>query len=204
MKTLSMVLLLAASTGAYGQPADPAQKLFDTAVRDEAHGKFDQARLVLVTLATTYSDSPLAARARTEVFALDLFLDAREKQQTGHARSAFIAYRTVAQVYPESPLAQQAEATSRALEPPAKAPVIRSIFYRGFSPVSYEQIQDRLTEREVPMAVERPYDPEEVERARKVLVQLLTDKGHADLDVKVETENIPPRSIGITFTVGKK
>jgi len=203
MKRLFMVLLLAGAAGAFAQPAAPDQVLFDTAVRDEAHGRFERARLALVTLANTYYDSPLANKARSEVFALDLFMDAREKQQTGHAKAAFIAYRTVAQVYPESPLAQQAEATSRALESQSRGPVVRSITYRGF-PVSQDQIQRRLTEREVPLAVERPYEAAEVERAREVLVQLLKDSGRTDLDVKVETENIPPGSMGIIFTAAKK
>jgi hypothetical protein len=203
MRRLFMVLLLAGAAGAFAQSAAPAQVLFDAAVRDEAHGRFERARLELVTLASTYSDSSLAARARSEVFALDLFLDAREKQQAGHAKAAFVAYRTVAQVYPESPLAQQAEATSRALEPQSKAPPIRSIAYRGF-PVSQKQIARRFREREVPLAVERPYDAEEVERARQALVRLLSDKGHGDLDVKVEAESIPPSSMGITFTAAQK
>src|ERR1017187_3742960 len=181
MKRLFMVLLLAGSTGAFTQPVEPAQVLFDTAVREEAHGRFERARLALVTLANTYYDSPLANKARSEVFALDLFLDAREKQQTGNARAAFVTYRTVAQVYPESPLAKQAEATSRALEPQSRGPVVRSISYRGF-PVSQNQIARRFTEREVPLAVERPYEAAEVERAREILVQLLRDRGHGDLD----------------------
>jgi len=198
-----MVLLLAGAAGALAQPAAPDQVLFDAAVRDEAHGRFERARLELVTLASTYSDSSLAARARSEVFALDLLLDAREKQQAGHAKAAFVAYRTVAQVYPESPLAQQAEAASRALEPQSRGPVVRSISYHNF-PVSQRVIARRFTEREVPLAVERPYDAAEVERAREVLVQLLKDRGHRNLDVKVETENIPPSSMGITFTAAKK
>ncbi|MGD0871018.1 MAG: hypothetical protein ABSB88_15795 [Bryobacteraceae bacterium] len=130
MKRLFMVLLLAGAAGAFAQPVEPAQVLFDTAVREEAQGRFERARLALVTLANTYYDSPLANKARSEVFALDLFVDAREKQQTGHAKAAFIAYRTMAQVYPESPLAQQAEASSRALEPQSRGPVVRSITHR--------------------------------------------------------------------------
>jgi len=203
MKTISTILLLAAASGGYGQAASPAQTLFDTAVRDEANGKFERARLALVTLAHTYSNSPLAARARTEVSALDLFLDAREKQQKGRDRSAFIAYRTVAQVYPESPLAQEAEATSRALDEQNKTPVVRSIQYRGF-PVTLEQIQTRFTEREVALAVERRYDADEVESARKMLVQLLTDQGHSDYEVKADAGSIPPSAIGVTFTAAKK
>jgi hypothetical protein len=203
MKTISIFLLLAAASGAYAQAQNPAQTLFDTAIKDETRGRFDRARLNLVTLANTYSTSPLAARARTEVFALDLFLDAREKQQTGNTRSAFIAYRTVAQVYPESPLAQQAEANSKALDPQANAPVVRSLRFAGF-PVSEKLIMGRLTEREVPLSVERAYSADEVERARKAMVQLLAENDHADYDVKVDTENIPPHSIGITFTAAKK
>lgn len=203
MKRLFVVLLLAGSTGALAQPAEPAQVLFDTAVHDEAQGRLDRARLTLVTLANTYANSPLAARARSEVFALDLFADAREKQQTGHAKAAFIAYRTVAQVYPESPLAKQAEASSRELEPQSQGPVVRSLAYRGF-PVSLDQIARRFTEREVPLAVERHYEAAEVERAREVLVQLLSDTGHRDLDVKAAIENIPPTSIAVTFTAAKK
>ena len=203
MKRLFVVLLLVGAAGAFAQPAAPAQVLFDTAVREEAQGRFERARLALVTLANTYYDSPLANKARSEVFALDLFMDAREKQQAGHVKAAFVAYRTMAQVYPESALAQQADASSRALESQSRGPVVRSIGYRGF-PVSPEQIARRFTEREVPLAVERPYEAAEVERAREVLVQLLSDRGHRNLDVKAETENIPPSSMGITFTAAKK
>ena len=198
-----MVLLLAGSAGAFAQPVEPAQVLFDTAVHDEAQGRFDRARLTLVTLANTYYTSPLAVRARNEVFALDLFLDAREQQQNGHAKAAFIAYRTMAQVYPESPLAKQAEATSRQLEPQSKSPMVRSLAYRGFQ-VSLDQIARRLNEREVPLAVERPYEAATVERAREVLAQLLIEQGHGDMSVKVATENIPPGGIAIAFTAAKK
>jgi hypothetical protein len=81
--------------------------------------------------------------------------------------------------------------------------VVRSLAYRGF-PVSLDQIARRFTEREVPLAVERHYEAAEVERAREVLVQLLIDTGHRDLDVKVAIENIPPTSIAVTFTAAKK
>jgi hypothetical protein len=45
----------------FAQPEDPPKILFDYGVRDEQSGRLDRAKLVLLTLARTYHDSPLAA-----------------------------------------------------------------------------------------------------------------------------------------------
>src|ERR1035437_4288829 len=204
MRTLPILLLLGGAAFSQAQLADPPRTLYDTAIRDEDQGKFARARLVFQTLANTYRDSPLAARAKTEVDALDLFQEALVKLRTGHSDTAFVTIRTVAQVYPESPLAKQAEVVSRVVDPEATAPVVRSIEFRGLWPVSQAEIRTRFTEREVALAVERAYDADEVNRAGKILLQLLTEKGHAGLKVTSEAEVIPPRSVRVTFTVEKQ
>ncbi len=203
MKLLAFVLLTGAAA-AVAQSVDPSRTLLDAALQDEEQGRFDRARLTLRTLATTYSESPLASRARSEVFAIDLFEEGQSKLRQGHTKAAYVTFRTVAQVYPESPLARQAEVVSRVVDPDAAAPAIRMLTYSGPWPVTQQEIRDRFITTEIPLAVGRPYDAREVERARKVLVQLLTDTGHPGLRIKVTTAAAIPDGFAVTFTVEKQ
>jgi outer membrane protein assembly factor BamD (BamD/ComL family) len=105
-------LLLGAVVCAFAQPVDPAKTLYDHATRSEEEGRLDSARLTFLVLASTYTDSPLVSRAKTEIGALCLFEEARQLQLAGKTRAAWINFRAIARVYPESPLAKKAELAS--------------------------------------------------------------------------------------------
>ena len=72
-----------------------------------------------------------------------------------------------------------------------------------FRSVSVEEILQRFQEREIELGVEQPYDAKVVERAKTALTELLEEKGVANPRVQVSTREIPPRSIEVTFRVGK-
>jgi len=204
MKQLCMVALLALASSSLVQPANPDQALYDSAVRNEALGRYKAARTKLVKIGQANVAGPLAMRARNELDALDLFLEAREQQRAGR-RTATVTYHTVAQVYPESPLAKQAEANRRALaSQPDRRAIVRSILYRGFPDGLNEIIPGWFAEHEVAFGVETPYDADRVERARTALMLLLNTRGFTGYDIQSETDAIPPHAVGITFTATRK
>ncbi len=119
MMRLSLVLFLLAAIPTFGQSVDPAKVLFDAGVRDEQAGRPERAKLALLTLASTYQGHPLADRAKIEIGAIYLFLEAQAQVQSGKTQDGYAAYRTILRVYPESPLAKLADEAAKSLGIPA-------------------------------------------------------------------------------------
>jgi outer membrane protein assembly factor BamD (BamD/ComL family) len=119
MKTLTLLLLAVTTMPVFSQSDEPAKVLFDASTRDEQAGKLDRAKLTLLTLAGTYTEHPLAAKARAEIGAIYLFKEAQSQVQAGQPTVAYGAFRTLIRVYPESPLAKLADETARTLGVPA-------------------------------------------------------------------------------------
>jgi len=80
-------------------------------------------------------------------------------------------------------------------------PVVRSINYEGNKSVTVSDILDRYKERKVGLVVESQYDPNKVQRARNVLLELLAERGHQYAKVTPEIKRVPPSSLEITFKV---
>ena len=51
--------------------------------------------------------------------------------------------------------------------------------------------------------MEQPYDPQQIESARKVLQELLEEKGRSGMEVKTDVRQIPPHSVEVTFRAVK-
>ena len=119
MKTLFFPLLVLAAIPTFGQSVDPAKVLFDVGTRDEQAGRPERAKLALLTLASTYQGHPLADRARVEIGAIYLFLEAQAQVQSGNRQDGYATYRAILRVYPESPLAKLADDAARSLGIPA-------------------------------------------------------------------------------------
>jgi len=81
--------------------------------------------------------------------------------------------------------------------------VIRSVKFENFKGVSMDEVTHRLKDRGVRVAVEQLYEPEQVTSARKVLQELLEEKGRRDVEVKSDVRPIPPRSVEVTFKAVK-
>jgi outer membrane protein insertion porin family len=78
-------------------------------------------------------------------------------------------------------------------------PVIRSIKYDGNKSVTVSEILDRYKERKVGLVVESQYDPNKIQRARNVLLDLLAERGHQYAKVDPQVRRVPPSSLEITF-----
>jgi outer membrane protein assembly factor BamD (BamD/ComL family) len=119
METLTLSLVLVAAIPVFSQNDDPAKVLFDLGTRDEQAGRLDRAKLTLLTLAGTYTEHPLTAKARTEIGAIYLFKEAQSQVTAGQTETAYGTFRTLIRVYPESPLAKLADETAKSLGVPA-------------------------------------------------------------------------------------
>lgn len=119
MRTLRSVVLLCAAGPLSSQNlapvADPAQVLFDLGMKDETAGRLERAKLIFVTLASTYTTSPRTAEVRVELGAIYMFMDAQTQVQAGKAQAAYDTFRTLTRVYPDSPLARMAAETAKSL-----------------------------------------------------------------------------------------
>jgi len=80
-------------------------------------------------------------------------------------------------------------------------PVVRSIKYEGNKSVTVSEILDRYKERKVGLVVESQYDPNKVQRAKNVLLELLAERGHQYAKVDPELRRVPPSSLELTFKV---
>jgi outer membrane protein insertion porin family len=80
-------------------------------------------------------------------------------------------------------------------------PVVRSIKYEGNKSVTISEILDRYKERKVGLVVESQYDPNKVQRAKNVLLDMLAERGHQYAKVDPQVRRVPPSSLEITFKV---
>ena len=82
-------------------------------------------------------------------------------------------------------------------------PVVRTIKYEGNKSVSVSDILDRYKERKVGLVVESQYDPNKVQRAKNVLMDLLAERGHLSATVDPQIRRVPPSSLEITFKINE-
>jgi hypothetical protein len=115
MKALTLLLWMMTAIPAFAQTADPAKVLFETGTRDEQAGRPERAKLTLLTLASTYPDHALAGKARLEIGAICLFLEAQTQVKSGKTLDGYGTYRTILRVYPDSPLAKLANEAANSL-----------------------------------------------------------------------------------------
>jgi outer membrane protein insertion porin family len=82
-------------------------------------------------------------------------------------------------------------------------PVVRTIKYEGNKSVSVSDILDRYKDRKVGLVVESQYDPNKVQRAKNVLLELLAEHGHLSATVDPQIRRVPPSSLEITFKINE-
>jgi hypothetical protein len=109
-------------------------------------------------------------------------------------------------VYPESPLAKQAEAASSALardSAQSSQPLLIRIDFKGIEPVATAEILQRFDESELGLMAAKPCDPHEVARARLVLAQFLAEKEVAGVQVKAEIVPEALQKVRVVFSIVK-
>jgi hypothetical protein len=185
---LPLRLLLLSLTALPLAASDPAGHLFSHGIKLAERGKFASARASLEMLIKTYPESPLAAEAKDEIDASLLLEEGQERLKSGRGETAQVALHTLLSVYPDSSLAKQAKQTMR--KAAASIPTVRSIHFENFPSVSPEEIQQRFDRQEVGLAIEKPYDPRDIEEARKVLIELLARPVEARTRVTARTVDV--------------
>ena len=166
------------------------------------------AMLWLVAAGTT-PHARAAEDTRDAVEAARLFDDGQAMLDAGRYGAARVTFRTLLYVYPESSLAGQARVALRKAEDlEAQAPVVRSVRFRKIPRgLTLDDIRASFAAREVALAVEQPYEPRDVERARLALQDLLAANGRPVV-VKAAVHTAGHRasreSVEILFTPGKK
>ncbi|MGD0437108.1 MAG: POTRA domain-containing protein, partial [Bryobacteraceae bacterium] len=80
-------------------------------------------------------------------------------------------------------------------------PVVRSISYTGNKSMSESDILDRFKERKVGLVVESQYDPNKIQRAKNVLLDMEAERGHQYAKVDAQVRRVPPSSLEVTFKI---
>jgi hypothetical protein len=82
--------------------------------------------------------------------------------------------------------------------------LVRSIQFSDFQGVTTQEILDRLNEREVRLAVEKPYRPEDALAARDYIAQLLAENGHPDVRIEIATKIVARNRVEVRFRLLKQ
>ena len=78
--------------------------------------------------------------------------------------------------------------------------VVRALKFEHFQGCPAKEILDRLKEREVRLAVEKPYRPDDAEEARQYIAELLAEKGRPNARIEVATKIVAPRRVEVRFS----
>lgn len=80
-------------------------------------------------------------------------------------------------------------------------PIIRDLQYRGMKSVTESEVLERFKERNAGVSKESQLDPARVNRARNVLRELISEKGHPDTTVEAEIQEISATTVALVFNV---
>lgn len=82
-------------------------------------------------------------------------------------------------------------------------PVIRDITYEGLKSVQESDVIQRFRERRVQVSKESRYDPVTVENAKRVLKELLAEKGKPNAQIDDQVEEISATTVAVNFVVNE-
>src|SRR5262245_46961709 len=82
-------------------------------------------------------------------------------------------------------------------------PIIRDIQYRRLKSVTESEALTRFKERRVGVSKDSPFDPVKAHGARKVIRELLAEKGRPDAQVEVEVEEVSATAVVRVFEVNE-
>ncbi|MFL6448841.1 MAG: outer membrane protein assembly factor BamA [Bryobacteraceae bacterium] len=78
---------------------------------------------------------------------------------------------------------------------------VHTIDYTGNKSISKSEILDRLKERKVSLTPESQYDPGKVQRAKNVLQEYESERGHQYATVTPQIRQVPPGGVDVTFAI---
>lgn len=80
-------------------------------------------------------------------------------------------------------------------------PIVRDIQYRQLKSVTESEVLTRFKERHAGITKESPFDPLKAFGARKLIKELLAEKGYPDATVELQVEDISATAIAVFFVV---
>ena len=197
-----------------GIPIGPAANCRSFSVADDGTARaFERImRWISLTLlwfvAAAIPPSRAADNNRDRVEAAQLFEDGQSMVRAGRYGAAAVTFRTLLYVYPQSSLATQARlALYRAEDLEDQEPKVRSVRFQLAGGPALEDIRAYLEAREVALAVQQPYQPRDVERARLALQDLLASRGQpatVKSAVHIIRHGTGRQSVEVLFTSAKK
>ena len=82
-------------------------------------------------------------------------------------------------------------------------PIIRDMTFDGLKSVQESDVLKAFRERRVGVAKENIYDPVKIRTATRVIKELLSESGHPNAIVEVETEEVSATSLAVNFKVSE-
>jgi outer membrane protein insertion porin family len=80
-------------------------------------------------------------------------------------------------------------------------PVIRALEFKGLSSIGEADLLKAFREQRVGVSKETSFDPVKINNAKRVIRELLAERGHPNATVEHEIEEISQTSVGVTFRV---
>lgn len=80
-------------------------------------------------------------------------------------------------------------------------PIIRDLKFEGLKSVTESDVLTRFREKRVGVSKEEMWDPAKGQVAKRVLKDLLSEKGHPDAEITLRDEELSAAAVGITFVV---
>jgi outer membrane protein insertion porin family len=80
-------------------------------------------------------------------------------------------------------------------------PIMRDIKYRNLKSATESDVLTKFKERRIPFTKDSPFDPVKAQGARRVLREILAEKGHPEARIEIEVEDISATAIAVNFVV---
>ncbi|MBC7931644.1 MAG: outer membrane protein assembly factor BamA, partial [Rubrivivax sp.] len=80
-------------------------------------------------------------------------------------------------------------------------PIIRDLTFKGLSSVGEADVLKEFREQRVGVTKETTFDPVKLNNAKRVLKELLAQRGHPNATIDVESEEISQTSVALTFNI---
>lgn len=80
-------------------------------------------------------------------------------------------------------------------------PVIRGLEFEGLKSVGEADVLKAFREQRVGVSKETSYDPVKVNNAKRVLRELLAERGHPNAEINVDVEEFSQTSVALTFNI---
>ena len=80
-------------------------------------------------------------------------------------------------------------------------PIIRDLRFEGLKSVRESMVIERFKDRNIELRKESLFIPEKIDAAKKVLGELLAEKGQADAKITVEAKQLTTATVVVIFKI---